>query len=106
MEDKKKSLEIMAQVGEAFEAQSKNYTILPVKLKEMPELKKDNLDHRPNGQGFNLLINSNAELLNKWLGRKFMDSDNKPMSIEKIASDDWDTDDLSTFIRHLYKISG
>lgn len=99
-------LETMLGDGFNFEAQNKKYTILPVKIREILELKNDNLSLREDQQGFNIVIDKNKGLLDKWLKQKLLDGKKEPMSLEKISVDDWDTDDLSEFLRKLYKISG
>lgn len=100
------SLETMLGSGTEFEAQSKKYTILPVKVKEILQLKKDILYTRDELQGLNFLLEDNFKKLDAWLQKKVLDSNGEPMSISKIANDDWDTDDIAECLRKLYKISG
>lgn len=110
MTEAKKPVDFLTMSGAShnFEAQGKNYTLLPTKVREILELKDDNLAIWPEQQGFNIASDKNVGILDKWLKRKVLDENGEPMSIEKITSKDhdWDTDDLSRCLVKLYKISG
>lgn len=102
---KETPLSVMAGSGDFFKAQGKKYKVKPLKLKEVDELKNDEM-FVFEGQFFNMSNPDNRKKLNKWIEKKATDESGEPLTLEKAMNDDWDLNDLKEFMRKLLDLSG
>lgn len=109
------SLSTMLGSGETFEAKGKTYTVKPIALKHIEEIKRDNLSVR--NQLVNLLDEESIEKVDKWLGGVrdnegkirsgyCYDSKGNPVTLQQAMDDGWDVVDLRNFFQKLCDLSG
>jgi len=89
--------------GEDFIVQGKKYKVKPLRLKQIDEFFSDALSIGP--AFFNMSPDSKPKL-DKWIKNQLFDSDDNPMTLEKVIEADWDLQDLKRFIGEVLDLSG
>ena len=97
-------LSTMLGSGDFIEIAGKQYVIRAIKLKDIPEFEKDNLNFGP--QYFSLAAKKEREKIDKWLGRYVFNAAGEPMTLDKATEEDWDVADIKTCLLKLVDISG
>lgn len=96
-------LSTMIGQGNSFVAQGNEYTIRPLKLKDVPMFLQDGISI--GSQIFNLSTPEAREISDKWI-QKTLTKGDEPTSLNILENDDWDTSDLKRFWRELLELSG
>jgi hypothetical protein len=106
------SLETM--LGEHnYSVKGRSYTLLPIKLKHIPEFKDNGnkvfIPGPDYTDGFMQFIylqdNAYCECLDKWIQRQLI-FNGQPATLEMLMEHDWDIDDLGKFLRDMTRVSG
>lgn len=97
-------LSTMLGSGDFIEIAGKQYVIRAIKLKDIPEFEKDNLNFGP--QYFSLAAKKEREKIDKWLSRYVFNAAGEPMTLDKATEEDWDVTDIKTCLLKLVDISG
>ena len=98
------SLSVMLGTGEKFIVGDKEYTVKPLKLKDLDEFTSDKL--AVDAQLFNVMNKEARANLDKWLQKQVVDAEGNPVDYNKIMEDDWTLADLRRCIGRLLDISG
>lgn len=97
-------LSVMLGTGEKFAVGDKEYTVKPLKLKDIDEFASDQLG--VSAQLFNVINKETKAKLDKWLQRQVVDAEGNPVDYNKIMEDEWTLADLRRCIGRLLDISG
>lgn len=97
-------LSTMLGGGDSTEIAGKQYVIKVIKLKDIPEFEKDNLNFGP--QYFSLAAKKERDKIDKWLSRYVFNAAGEPMTLDKATEEDWDVADIKTCLLKLVDISG
>lgn len=97
-------LSTMLGGGDSIEIAGKQYVIKVIKLKDIPEFEKDNLNFGP--QYFSLAAKKERDKIDKWLSRYVFNAAGEPMTLDKATEEDWDVADIKTCLLKLVDISG
>lgn len=97
-------LSTMLGGDDSIEIAGKQYVIKVIKLKDIPEFEKDNLNFGP--QYFSLAAKKERDKIDKWLSRYVFNAAGEPMTLDKATEEDWDVADIKTCLLKLVDISG